>query len=246
MFSGGAIRHLSLFVLGIMPYISAFVIVQLASVVAPRLRRLAAEGPAGRRALNQYARLPTLVLAGFQAIGVASGLESIRGLVAVPGLLFDVTTVLTLTASAIFLMWLAEQITERGIGDGVLGILAGGFFSHLPFALSTLGTDAMPGYWFLVMLLIAVAVIALVVAVERAVRWIPIHDLERETGIAMAAGAYARLPLRLNPTGILAPLAASVLAGPLWGIAIDLGGRGDSRLERLARSITAHLLVEGL
>jgi preprotein translocase subunit SecY len=249
MFAGGATLRFSLFALGIMPYVSAFIIVQLVGAIVPGLRRLAGEGPAGRRAVNQYARLLALALAGLQAFGVASGLEAMPGLVAAPDILFKATTVLTLAAGTIFLMWLAEQITERGIGDGALLILACGIVGRLPFGVSMLfemvRTGELEGYWPLPVLLLTAAVVALVVVVERAMRWIPVTDPGGAADVG-AAGGDAHLPLKLNPTGILAPLAAAVLTAPLWDIARSLGGREASWLEDLARSGVGYALVEGL
>src|SRR5882724_8001975 len=139
IFSGGrATGALSILALGILPYISAFVVVELASRIVPRLGSMAAGGSAGRRRLNQYARILAVALAALQAFGVAFGLEGMFGVVPAPGLLFEATIVVTLVAGAIFVMWLAEQITVRGMGNGALVVLVCGIVSHLPFALSTL------------------------------------------------------------------------------------------------------------
>jgi preprotein translocase subunit SecY len=250
MFAGGGIRRFSIFALGIMPYVSAFIMLQFAGVIAPGLRRLAAEGPTGRRALNQYARILTIAVAGLQAVGFAVAFESVRELVASPGHAFEVLAVVALAAGAILLMWLAEQITERGVGFGVLAILACGIASGLPFGISRLFEQVKTGdldvHVLLVVPLVSAAVVALVAVVESAVRRIPIHGPGGEVGIDGAVGGYPHLTLRLNPTGILAPLAASVMAAPLWGIARALGGRDAPWLERLAGSGIGYVLVEGL
>jgi preprotein translocase subunit SecY len=250
LLTGGAMWRLSIFALGIAPYISAFIILQLVSAIAPRLGRLGAEGPAGRRAVNQYARILTVVIAGVQAVGVAFALEAMPGLVAAPSLLFEATAVLTLVTGTIFLMWLAEQITERGIGDGVLVILACGIVGRLPFDLSTLfemvKTGDLEAYWPLATLLLMVAIIALVVVVERAVRWIPVHDPGKTISSGDSAGRYVHLALRLNPAGILAPLAASVLATPVWDLVLGAGGRDTPFLSHLASTGIGYVLANGL
>ena len=250
MFAGGGMRRFSIFALGIMPHVSAFIMLQFAGVIAPGLRRLGAEGPAGRRALNQYARILTVAVAGLQAVGFAVAFQSAPGLVASPGPMFEVLAVVTLVAGAILLMWLAEQITQRGVGFGALVILACEIASGLPFGISRLFEQVKTGdldvHMLLVVLLVSAAVVALVAIVEPAVRRITIHDPGGEVGIGGAAGGYAHLTLRLNPTGILAPLAASVMATPLWGIARALGGRDAPWLERLAGSGIGYVLVEGL
>ncbi len=251
MLAGGdVLRRLSILALGIMPYISAFIIVQLISHIVPRLRSLAAEGDAGRRRLNQYARILTVALAALQAFGVAMALESSPGLVMAPGFLFEAATILALAAGAIFVMWLAEQITVRGVGDGVLVILACGFLSHLPFALSGViewvKMGDLEGYWLLVTLLVIAAVVALVVLVERAERRIPIHDPGGEVGIGGPAGSYAHLVLKVNPTGIFAPLAASVLAKPLWDLVTGSTGHDTPFLGHLASTGLGYVLVDSV
>jgi preprotein translocase subunit SecY len=167
-----------------------------------------------------------------------------------PGRVFEALAVVTLVTGAIFLMWLAEQITERGIGDGVVLILACGVVSRLPVAFG-IGFDYvrlgdLEFYWFPITLATTVAIVLLVVFVERAVRRIWIHDPGGEIGIAGVRPGYAQVPLRINPSGILVPLAASAFTAPLWGIATDIGGHDPSWLERLASSGFVRLLVEGL
>jgi preprotein translocase subunit SecY len=181
---------------------------------------------------------------------LAVAFESAHELVASPGHAFEVLAVVTLAAGTILLMWLAEQITERGVGFGVLAILACAIASGLPFGISRLFEQVKTGdldvHVLLVVPLVSAAVVALVAVVESAVRRIPIHRPGGEVGIGGAVDGYPHLTLRLNPTGILAPLAASVMATPLWGIARALGGRDAPWLERLAGSGIGYVLVEGL
>lgn len=246
---GPSIPDQSILSLGIMPYISAFIIVQLVSRVVPRLRRLATEGGAGRSRVNHYARILTIALAALQAVGVATAFESVPGLVVVPDYLFEATTALALVAGAIFLMWLAEQIMVRGLGSGALVVLACSIVSELPFAMGEfVRIGYLEGSWLLAALLLPAPVVALVVVVERAMRRIPVHDPGGEVGIGGGAGGYAHLPLRLNPTGVVAPLAASLLATPVWGLILSLGGAyaGMSLMSRLANAGIGHLLVNGL
>jgi len=252
-FAGGPwIPDHSILSLGIMPYISAFIIVQLVSHVVPRLRRLVTEGGTGRTSVNQYARMLTIALAALQAAGVATAFKGVPGLVVVPGYLFEATTILALVAGAIFLMWLAEQITVRGLGNGALVVLACSIVSQLPFAIGGLITYVrigdLEGSWLLAALLLPAAIVALVVVVERAVRRIPVHDPRGEVGISGNAGGYAYLPLRLNATGVVAPLAASLLATPVWSLIFRLGGGYTemSLMSRLANGGSGYVLVNGL
>lgn len=229
-FTGGeSIPDISIFSLGILPYISAFIIVELASRIVPRLGAMAADGPTGRCRLNQYARFVAVALAALQAFGVAFGLEAALDVVPAPGPLFEATTVLTLVAGAIFVMWLAEQITARGWGNGALVVLVCGIVSHVPFALSTLIESVRRGdldsHWLLVLLPMTAAVVALVVVVERATLWITIYDPRGAIGTRAADGRYARIALKLNPTQAWAPIATAILAIPLSGTIATAGGR---------------------
>jgi len=250
LLSGGGTHRFSIAALGIAPYISALVIVQLASYVVPRLRGLAIEGPVGRRVLNQYARGLTIVIAGFQAIGFAISFQDVRRLIVVPGHASEALTVLTLVAGAVFVMWLAEQITERGIGDGVILILACGIVGQLPFGLAVALEQVRMGElgisWFPITLATAAAIILLVVLVERAVRSIAVYDPVRAPGFARAKPSYTLLSLPLNPSGVLAPLAASVFAAPLRGIVAGMGERSALWLERLVNGRMGYVVIEGL
>ena len=221
--TGGVwIPDLSIFSLGIMPYISAVVLVELVKHFVPRLGGLAMAGPEGRRKLNQYARILTVALAAFQAVGVALGLEELPEIVTVPRLLFEAMTVLTLVAGAICVMWLADQITVRGLGNGALVILVCGIVSQLPLALAKLVESVKIGdldvRWLPGVLLMTAAVVPLVVLVERATRWITIYDPHGEIGVRAADGRYAHIALKLNPTQVWAPIAVGILATALSGI----------------------------
>ncbi len=215
MFSGGALSRFTIFALGIMPYISASIIMQLMSVVSPTLEALKKEGEAGRRKITQYTRYGTLVLATVQAFGIAIALEGQRGLVIDPGLLFRFTTVVTLVTGTMFLMWLGEQITERGIGNGISLIIFAGIAAGLPRAvggtleLVRTGAFSIP----LVLLLFggAVLVTALVVFVESGQRRIPVHYAKRQVGRKVYGGQNSFLPLKLNMSGVIPPIFASSL-----------------------------------
>jgi preprotein translocase subunit SecY len=217
MFSGGALERLSVFALGIMPYISALIIMQLLMVVHPKLAQLKKEGAAGKRKITQYTRYGTLVLATFQALGIAIALESqsAGGLSVVvdPGLLFRVTTVITLVTGTMFLMWLGEQITERGIGNGISLIIFAGIVAGLPAAiggtLELARTGQLHTFLVITLLLLALAVTAFVVFVERAQRRIPVHYAKRQQGRKMMAGQVTHLPLKLNMAGVIPPIFAS-------------------------------------
>jgi preprotein translocase subunit SecY len=228
---GDVMSRVSIFALGILPYISAFIIVELVSRIVPRLGGWAASGLTGRHRLNQYTRFVAVALAALQALGVAFGLEAAFGVVLAPGPLFEATTVLTLMAGAIFVMWLAEQITVRGLANGALVVLVCGIVSHLPFALSTLiesvKTGDLTSHWYFGMLLMTAAVVALVVVVERATRWITIYGPRGAIGARAADGRYAHIALKLNPTQVWAPIATGILAIPLSGTIASAGGRGS-------------------
>ncbi|HTO43629.1 MAG TPA: preprotein translocase subunit SecY [Burkholderiales bacterium] len=215
MFSGGALSRFTIFALGIMPYISASIIMQLMSVVSPTLEALKKEGEAGRRKITQYTRYGTLALATVQALGIAIALEGQRGLVVDPGLVFRFTTVVTLVTGTMFLMWLGEQITERGIGNGISLIIFAGIAAGLPRAIGgTLelvrtGAFSIP----LVLLLFAGAVLvtAVVVFVESGQRRIPVHYAKRQVGRKVYGGQSSFLPLKLNMSGVIPPIFASSL-----------------------------------
>ena len=213
MFSGGALKRFTLFALGIMPYISASIIMQLLTVVSPQLEQLKKDGEAGRRLITKYTRYGTVILAAFQALGISIALESQPGLVLDPGLAFRLTTVVTLVSGTMFLMWLGEQITERGIGNGISIIIFSGIVAGLPHAVgSTLelartGAFSIPLVFFLFAATILVT--ALVVFVERGQRKITVNYAKRRVGNKLYGGQTSHLPLKLNMAGVIPPIFAS-------------------------------------
>ena len=213
MFSGGALSRFSVFALGIMPYISASIIVQLLSTVSPTLEALKKEGEAGRRKITQYTRYGTLVLAVFQALGISIALESQAGLVLEAGLQFRLISVMTLTAGTMFLMWLGEQITERGLGNGISIIIFAGIAAGLPRAIGgTLELTRTGAFSIPLVLLLFVGVIlvtALVVFVERGQRKILVNYAKRQVGKMVVGGQSSHLPLKLNMAGVIPPIFAS-------------------------------------
>ncbi len=217
MFSGGALERFSIFALGIMPYISASIIMQLLSVVHPKLEQLKKEGEAGRRKINQYTRYGTVALASFQAIGVSIALESQQaaggGVVIDPGLGFRITAAVTLVTGTMFLMWLGEQITERGIGNGISLIIFAGIVAGLPSAiggtLELARTGELHTILVLFLLLLILGVTAFVVFVERGQRRITVNYAKRQVGRKMYGGTTSHLPLKLNMAGVIPPIFAS-------------------------------------
>ncbi len=219
MFSGGALGRMTLFALNIMPYITASIIVQLMTAVSPQLEALKKEGEAGRKTLNQYTRYLTLFLALFQSFGIAVGLEGMRGSVAGavidPGWGFRFTCVVTLTGGTMFLMWLGEQITQRGVGNGISLIIFAGIIANLPSALGAtleMGrTGAISTFIIIVLLIMAVLVVMAIVFVERAQRRIVVQYPKRQVGNKMFGGESSHLPLKLNTSGVIPPIFASSL-----------------------------------
>jgi len=217
MFSGGALMRLSLFALGIMPYISASIIMQLSTVVIPTMEQIKKEGEAGRRKISQYTRYGTVLLATFQAIGISMALQNQTagglGVVINPGTSFIVITTITLVTGTIFLMWLGEQVTERGIGNGISLIIFAGIVSGLPKAiggtLELVNTGEMNGAFVILLFLVAISVTALVVFVERGQRRVIINYPKRQQGRKMMAGQSSFLPLKLNMAGVIPPIFAS-------------------------------------
>ncbi|WP_019881240.1 MULTISPECIES: preprotein translocase subunit SecY [unclassified Methylophilus] len=213
MFSGGALSRFTVFALGIMPYISASIIMQLLTVVSPQLEQLKKEGEAGRRQITKYTRYGTVLLATFQALGIAIALEGQAGLVLDPGFAFRITAVTTLVAGTMFLMWLGEQITERGIGNGISIIIFAGIVAGLPHAIgSTLdlaktGAFSIPLVMFLFVAVLLVT--ALVVFVERGQRKITVNYAKRQVGNRIYGGQSTHLPLKLNMSGVIPPIFAS-------------------------------------
>lgn len=215
MFSGGAVQRMAIFALGIMPYISASIIVQLMTSVVPALENLKKEGEQGRKIINQYTRYGTVLLGALQAYGISVGLESGNGLVVDPGIFFRVSTVITLLGGTMFLMWLGEQITSRGIGNGISLIIFAGIAAGLPTALAgtlELGrTGALSTTLILAVIIVAIAVIAVIVFVERAQRRLLIQYPKRQVGNRMFQGDTSHLPLKLNTSGVIPAIFASSL-----------------------------------
>jgi preprotein translocase subunit SecY len=213
MFSGGALSRFTVFALGIMPYISASIIMQLMSIVSPQLESLKKEGESGRRRITQYTRYGTLGLAMFQALGIAVALESQAGLVIDPGYAFRFTTVVTLITGTMFLMWLGEQITERGLGNGISIIIFAGIAAGLPNALGGLfelvRTGSMTILSAILICLIVALVTFLVVFIERGQRKILVNYAKRQVGNKIYGGQSSHLPLKLNMAGVIPPIFAS-------------------------------------
>ena len=213
MFSGGAMSRFAIFALGITPYISASIIMQLMSIVSPQLETLKKEGESGRRKITQYTRYGTLVLATLQAYFIAFGLESQAGLVLDPGMAFRFTTVVTLVTGTMFLMWLGEQITERGLGNGISIIIFAGIAAGLPNALAGLfelvRTGSMLPITALIVCLVAAGVTFVVVFVERGQRKILVNYAKRQVGNKVYGGQSSHLPLKLNMAGVIPPIFAS-------------------------------------
>jgi preprotein translocase subunit SecY len=212
MFSGGALERFSVFAIGIMPYISAAIIMQLLTAVSPTLEQLKKEGETGRRKITQYTRYGTLGLATFQATGVAIALES-QNVVIEPGLGFRITAIMTLVTGAMFLMWLGEQVTERGIGNGISIIIFAGIVAGLPSAMGGTLELARTGQLHVLTVLLLFAIVlmvtAFVVFVERGQRRITVNYAKRQIGNKMYAGQSSHLPLKLNMAGVIPPIFAS-------------------------------------
>jgi preprotein translocase subunit SecY len=233
MFAGGALGRMTIFALNIMPYISAAIIMQLMTAVSPTLEALKKEGEAGRKKINQYTRYGTVVLASFQAYGIAVGLEGMQGpggsAVMDPGLYFRFTTVITLTGGTIFLMWLGEQITQRGVGNGISLIIFSGIVANIPRALAAtleLGrTGALSAVFIIFLLFMAVVVITFIVFMERAQRRVVIQYPKRQVGNKMFGGESSHLPMKVNPSGVIPPIfASSLLLMPLTVAGFSGGG----------------------
>lgn len=219
VFAGGALERMTIFALNIMPYISASIIVQLLTAVTPQLEALKKEGESGRKKLNQYTRYGTVFLALIQSYGIAVGLEGMAGTrggaVLDPGLFFRLTTVVTLTGGTLFLMWLGEQITQRGVGQGISLIIFAGIIAELPRAFAAtmeLGrTGALSTFFILFLLVLIVGVITFIVFMERAQRRILVQYPKRQQGARMFGGESSHLPLKLNTSGVIPPIFASSL-----------------------------------
>ncbi len=215
MFAGGAVGRMAIFALNIMPYISASIIVQLLTAVSPHLEQLKKEGEQGRKQINQYTRYGTVFLAALQAYGIAIGLEGAGTVVNDPGWFFRISTVITLTGGTVFLMWLGEQITQRGVGNGISLIIFAGIVAGLPAAIAgmlELGRQgAISTVIILAIIVMAVLVIAFIVFMERAQRRLLIQYPKRQVGNRMFQGESSHLPLKLNTAGVIPPIFASSL-----------------------------------
>ncbi|NVL93639.1 MAG: preprotein translocase subunit SecY, partial [Desulfobacterales bacterium] len=218
MFSGGALRRLSVMALGIMPYISAAIILELLTVVVPHLEKLKKEGEAGRKKITRYTRYGTVILSLVQGLGISIGLESMTspsGALIVPagGWGFRLMTVITLAAGTTFLMWLGEQITERGIGNGISLIIFSGIVARLPEAVGNsfrlIGTGEMSPFFGLFLVIFMVATVGVIVYVERGQRRIPVQYAKRVIGRRMYGGQSTHLPLKVNTAGVIPPIFAS-------------------------------------
>jgi len=217
MFTGGALRRMTVFALNIMPYISASIIVQLMTAAIPTLETLKKEGESGRKKINQYTRYLTVLIAMFQSYGISVGLESMHGsfgsAVIDPGWFFRLTCVITLVGGTMFLMWLGEQITARGVGNGISLIIMAGIVAGLPSALASLlelgRTGALSPFFILAFAVIAVATIAFIVFMERAQRRIPVQYPKRQVGSRMFGGDSTHMPLKINTSGVIPPIFAS-------------------------------------
>jgi preprotein translocase subunit SecY len=217
MFTGGALGRMTVFALNIMPYISASIIVQLMQAAVPALEQLKKEGESGRKKLNQYTRYLTVVIAMFQSYGIAVGLESMHGsfgpAVLYPGYFFRLTCVVTLAGGTVFLMWLGEQVTARGVGNGISLIIFSCIVANLPNALANLfqlgHTGALSPFFILVFLVLAVAVVGFIVFMERAHRRVVVQYPKRQVGTRMFGGDSTHMPLKVNTSGVIPPIFAS-------------------------------------
>jgi preprotein translocase subunit SecY len=239
MFSGGALSRFTVFALGIMPYISASIIMQLMTYVVPTLEALKKEGEAGRRKITQYTRYGTLGLALFQSLGIALALEGSPGLVIDPGFAFRLTAVVSLVAGTMFLMWLGEQITERGLGNGISILIFAGIAAGLPSAMGGLfelvRTGAMSIIVSLFILMLVVAVTYVVVFVERGQRKILVNYAKRQVGNKVYGGQSSHLPLKLNMSGVIPPIfASSIILLPATVVGWFATGDGLRWLKDLA------------
>ena len=213
--AGGALGRMAIFALNIMPYISASIIIQLMSSVSPHLEALKKEGEQGRKKINQYTRYGTVFLAALQSYGIAVGLEGQPGLVVDPGMFFRISTVITLTGGTVFLMWLGEQITSRGIGNGISLIIFAGIVANLPSGIAGLlelgRTGQVSTFVILGIIIMAIVVIAFIVLMERAQRRLLIQYPKRQVGNKMFQGESSHMPLKLNTSGVIPPIFASSL-----------------------------------
>ncbi len=246
MFSGGALSRFTVFALGIMPYISASIIMQLLTVVVPQLEALKKEGEAGRRTITKYTRWFTLALATFQALGIAVALESQPGLVLDPGIQFRFTAAVSLVTGTMFLMWLGEQITERGLGNGISIIIFGGIAAGLPNALGGMGelirTGSMSAVVGLIIVVLVVMVTTAVVFVERGQRKITVNYAKRQVGNRIYGGQTSHLPLKLNMSGVIPPIfASSIILFPATMAKWFTSGETTNSLTGVLKDVAAAL-----
>ena len=243
MFSGGALSRFTVFALGIMPYISASIIMQLMTYVVPTLEQLKKEGEAGRRKITQYTRYGTLGLAVFQSLGIALALEGSPGLVISPGFGFRLTAVVSLVAGTMFLMWLGEQITERGLGNGISILIFAGIAAGLPNAIGGLLELIRTGAMSVIVALFILAIVALVtffvVFVERGQRKILVNYAKRQVGNKVYGGQSSHLPLKLNMSGVIPPIfASSIILLPATAVGWFATGDGLRWLKDLASALS--------
>lgn len=239
--AGGALGRMAIFALNIMPYISASIIIQLMSSVSPHLEQLKKEGEQGRKKINQYTRYGTVILAAAQSYGVAVGLEGQAGLVTDPGMFFRLSTVITLTGGTVFLMWLGEQITARGIGNGISLIIFAGIVAGLPSGIAAMlelgRTGQLSTFVILGIIVMALGVVAFIVLVERAQRRLLIQYPKRQVGNKMYQGDSSHMPLKLNTAGVIPPIFASSLLLLPVTVANFTKGQGPDWLNTLTATL---------
>jgi preprotein translocase subunit SecY len=244
LFSGGALSRLSIFAMGVMPYISASIIIQMMSMVVPTLMELRKEGESGRRKITEYTRYGTVLLALFQSFAAAGALEK-GGMTLITGWPFLMIATITMTTGTLFLMWLGEQITERGIGNGISMIILSGIVAGLPGAvgntMESVSNGEMPGPVALLLLFLVVGVTAFVVFMERAQRRIPVDYAKRQVGRRMYAGQSTHLPFKINMSGVIPPIFASSLLLFPATIASFIGSASDTWYGNIAQDVAAAL-----
>jgi preprotein translocase subunit SecY len=246
LFSGGALSRFTIFALGIMPYISASIIMQLMTIVVPSLESLKKEGQAGQRKITQFTRYGTVFLATFQALGISVALQAQPGLVINPGLMFELNTVVTLVTGTMFLMWLGEQITERGLGNGISIIIFGGIVSGLPNAVASLlelvRTGSMNILSAMLIVVIVAAVTYFVVFVERGQRRILVNYAKRQVGNKIYGGQSSYFPLKLNMAGVIPPIfASSIILFPATIAGWFTSGESKNIFSRIIKDLASTL-----
>ncbi|MCK4946662.1 MAG: preprotein translocase subunit SecY [Alphaproteobacteria bacterium] len=258
MFSGGALERMSILALNIMPYISASIIMQLLTSMHPQLEAMKKDGESGRKKINQYTRYLTIVLAALQAYGLAVGLENMQSGIASavinPGMFFRVSTVITIVGGTIFLMWLGEQITGRGVGNGISLIIFSGIVAGIPSAVIqtlSLGREGSISTVVIIgMIIMVVGVIAFIVFMERAQRRVVVQYPKRMVGNRMSGGDVSHMPLKMNTSGVIPPIfASSLLLLPMTVVGFSGGGQGNEFMDSVARYLQhgqpAYMLLYG-